>query len=93
MDITGKTTRQLYEHAYFELKARWPQAEPIIMRDPYLAYCYAKEVIHGRWPEAEKYIMSHHVWGKFYYTELILEDKNLDPKVKTLLELKFSEYL
>ena len=38
------------------VKGRWPEAEPIIMRDAANAFLYAKEIIGGRWKEAEPYI-------------------------------------
>jgi hypothetical protein len=38
------------------IKGRWIEAEDIIKKDPYHAYCYAKDVIKGRWNEAEDYI-------------------------------------
>lgn len=38
-------------------KARAPEFEPAIMKNPHLAYVYALDVIKGRWPEAEKYII------------------------------------
>jgi hypothetical protein len=45
---------------------RWPEAEPYIMKDPYDAYRYAKDIIGGRWPEAEPYIKrSPDDWWKY----------------------------
>jgi len=35
----------------------WKQAEPYIMKDPWLAYEYARDVLERRWPKAEPYIM------------------------------------
>ena len=45
-----------YEYAFMYSK-RWPEAEPVIMKDPQWACKYARNVIRGRWPEAEPYIM------------------------------------
>jgi hypothetical protein len=42
---------------YEKTKQRSPELEPIIMKDPYIAYDYAVYVIQGRWKEAEPYIM------------------------------------
>jgi len=42
--------------AIHELGDRWPEAEPVIMRDAKAAYVYARDVIAGRWPEAEEII-------------------------------------
>ena len=36
--------------------ARWPEAEPYIMKDPDHAMEYANDIIKGRWPEAEPYM-------------------------------------
>jgi hypothetical protein len=38
------------------IKGRWPEAEPIIMKNPYYSYSYANEVLKKRWPEAERVI-------------------------------------
>jgi hypothetical protein len=35
---------------------RWPEAEEIIMQDPYCAYVYAANILGSRWPEAEEVI-------------------------------------
>ena len=31
---------------------------PVILKDPYISYLYAKDVIKGRWPDAEPNIMA-----------------------------------
>ena len=46
-----------YRYAFYDLRGRWPEAEPYIMKDPFYAFGYARNVIKGRWPEAEPYIM------------------------------------
>ena len=38
------------------IQGRWPQAEPLIMKDSYLASRYAIEIIKEPWPEAERFI-------------------------------------
>ena len=38
------------------LGGRWPEAEPVIVKDGAAAYEYAQRVIKGRWPEAEPVI-------------------------------------
>lgn len=49
---------------YYE---RWTEAEQYIMKDPELAYFYAKNIIKGRWPEAEPYIMqTYSKWWNDY---------------------------
>lgn len=51
-----------FEHLLFKytkhvIKGRWPEAEPIIMKNPQYAYYYAHYIIKGVWPEAEPYII------------------------------------
>jgi hypothetical protein len=46
-------------------KGRWPEAEPVIMRDPCEAMRYARDVIKGRWLEAEPVIRQSE-WEKIY---------------------------
>ena len=53
------------------IKGRWPEADPIIIREPYLAYHYAKDVIKGRWPEAESKIMKDTYWGTLYLINVV----------------------
>jgi len=36
--------------------SRWPEAEPIMTKDPEWAYGYARGILKGRFPEAEPYI-------------------------------------
>jgi len=47
----------------------WPEAEPVIMKDPQWAYLYAIDVLEDKWPEAEKYIMQDEFWWNRYTTE------------------------
>ena len=62
----------LLKYARKVFRGRWPDAEPIIIKNPILAYWYAKDVIGGPWPEAEKYIAkdSHAAWE---YTRNVLK--------------------
>ena len=57
IDRARKDPWAAYEYARDMLTARWPAAEPVIMRKPRPAYMYALKVIKGRWPEAEPRIM------------------------------------
>jgi len=60
LDGYEKRAFRVPELAYdlaMEKGKRVPEAEPAIMRNPYLAYHYAREVIGDRWPEAEPVIM------------------------------------
>jgi len=48
------------------IKGRWPEAEPVIMKNAKMAYWYAKHIIKGRWPEAEPFIKSDvQYWRKY----------------------------
>ena len=45
---------------------RWPEAEPVIMRDPNAALKYAELVLERRWPEAEPVIKTdRYAWYKY----------------------------
>lgn len=73
MDIADKTPNELFDHAYFELKARWPEAEPYIKNDAVIAYCYACHVIVDRWPEAEPIILTDPETATYYACSVINE--------------------
>ena len=49
---------------------RLPILEPYILKNPTLAYNYARDVIKGRWPEAERYIARAGVFDKRQYENL-----------------------
>ena len=38
------------------IHGRWPEAEPVIMKNAWAILAYAEKVLEGRWPEAEEYI-------------------------------------
>ena len=48
---------RLVTYAERGIKGRWPEAEPIILKDTYAAVGYAEDIIGGRWPEAEPVIL------------------------------------
>ena len=50
---------------------RWPEAEPIIMKDPDAAYEYAYYIIKGRWKEAEPIIATNAVAAYKYANYVI----------------------
>ena len=41
------------------LKNRWPEIEPIILKDHRSSYLYAEDILKTRWPEAEPTIMKN----------------------------------
>lgn len=53
------------------LKARWPEAESVILEDGYTAACYAVYAVDGRWPEAESLIATDPV-GACVYARYVL---------------------
>lgn len=48
------------------LKGRWPEAEPLIARDPMCSYLYARDVIKGRFPEGEPAIEASVLYSDLY---------------------------
>jgi hypothetical protein len=52
-----------YWYAAKIIKGRWPEAEPIILKDAEASYWYAVDVMNSVWPEAEDSI------AKSYYKE------------------------
>ena len=67
MDIDDPDTPEtLYRYARNVLKARWFEAEPVIMKEPEWAYYYACHVLKARWREAEPVIMKDPCWAYLY---------------------------
>ena len=54
------------------IQGRWPEAEPRIMKDSFLAYRYAKEVIKGPWQEAERFIKRDAAAWSIYTDKVLL---------------------
>jgi hypothetical protein len=53
-------------YAIYIINGRWPEAEPIIMKNPAVTFRYACDVIKGRWLEAELIIAEdQHLWDKY----------------------------
>jgi hypothetical protein len=48
------------------VRGRWPEAEPVIVKDGRWAYLYARYVINGRWPEAEAAIAQGSYYRNMY---------------------------
>jgi hypothetical protein len=68
-----KDANLAYEYAQSVIKGRWPEAEPVIAKEPHWAwaYNYAKNVIQGRWPEAEPVIAKDPYYAVKYALEII----------------------
>lgn len=62
------------------LKARWPEAEPYIMKIPEEAYWYARLIIHGPWLEAEPFLANsdNSEWPYRYALFVLKLDDGLD---------------
>jgi len=56
---------------------RWIEAEPAIMKDPYVAAHYAMVVLKRRWPEAEPYIMTD-AWNITGYASKVIKGRWLE---------------
>ena len=70
-DVKELTPYNLYRYARDVIQGRWPEAEPIIMKDPKCACWYACFVIKGRWPEAEPTIMEGPHCARWYARDVI----------------------
>jgi hypothetical protein len=51
--------------------SRWIEAEPVIMKNSYYAYRYARDIIKGRWPEAEPHILMNS-WHSYEYAKYVI---------------------
>lgn len=61
-------------YAIYEIKGRFPEGEPAIMKSPEYASRYAMEALHKRWPEAEPIIKTDEGDWKRYIS--YFEQKN-----------------
>lgn len=66
--------KKAYEYARNNIRDRFIQAEPYIMKDPEYAFLYARNIIDGKWTEAEPYIMKSPTFA-FLYAKYILQKK------------------
>jgi hypothetical protein len=63
-----------YQYAYKIIGARFIEAEPYIMKDPFYGLMYAQYVIRGRWIEAEPVIIKN-TWHAWMYALYILKSR------------------
>lgn len=65
------------------LKARWHEAENIILQKPSIIYCYIKYIIKSRWIEGEKFLCKDSIYS-YWYAKNILKDRfeNAEPYIK-----------
>ena len=67
-----------------QLRRRWPEAEPVILKSPHWAMAYAIDVIKGRWPEAEPTIASSIYDAREYAIQALRGRFELgEPKIMT----------
>lgn len=69
-DPSGMTPKGILKYARAH-GHRWRKAEPYIIKDPELAYKYARDVLKERWPEAEPYIMKDPEWAYYYAFNIV----------------------
>lgn len=71
---------------YYALKQkganRWPEAEPVIMKDPEYAYLYASHILKRPWPAAEPYIMKAPYWAYSYAYDINLKNREPWPEAE-----------
>jgi hypothetical protein len=62
------TPEEAYEKCNGEINKK---LEPFIIKGPYCAYLYARDVIKDRWIEAEPIIINDSSWAYYYARNLI----------------------
>ncbi len=67
------TPKQALDKA-IKLGKRIPELEPIISKDAYWSYLYAKDVIKGRWKQAEP-VISQNAQCSYYYAKDVIEGR------------------
>jgi hypothetical protein len=93
MPIISRTPWLANKYAREVLHGRWPEAEPIIMKVPNVAYSYVKTILaedpewpypNGKWPDAEPYIMKN-PFSAVLYAKHVLKHrwKEAEPVIKT----------
>jgi hypothetical protein len=55
----------------WDVKRRLPELEPIILKDNYFSYSYARDIVKGRWEEAEAKIATTAYIAYSYATRII----------------------
>ena len=56
---------------------RLSELEPIIVKDGFYAYSYARDIIKGRWLEAESVIMQD-AYNAYYYSKYVIKGRWLE---------------
>ncbi len=76
-DPSKMTSKEILNYIVDKLEAKpWPEAEPIIAKNPAMAYRYAYHILKKqRWPEAEPYIAkSNNPYYAYHYAADVLKE-------------------
>lgn len=65
-----KSPHCIYVYAV-RIKGRWIEAEHVISTDPFISYCYSKDIIKGRWELGEKEIFKNGEYSFRYAKDVI----------------------
>ena len=57
LDIIKSDPESIYKYATKKLEHRWVEAEPYLLKDPYIAVGYASDLGMQKWPNLEKEII------------------------------------
>jgi hypothetical protein len=60
-----------FNFAWRVLEARWPEAEPIIAKDPQFATYYAQYLVRGAWEQGEQAIAQDPIAASWYATQVL----------------------
>jgi len=67
------TPEQAYCKA-LQLGKRIPKLEPVILKDAFYSFCYAKDVIEGRWELGEP-VISKDAYYSFHYAKDVIKGR------------------
>jgi hypothetical protein len=66
MRFTNDVGSMIRNYAIFVIGGRWPEAEKMILENPYDVYFYTTDIIKGRWPEGEAVIATNPTFAQWY---------------------------
>ena len=64
----------ILDHISYVMKKPWPQAEFIILKNPYAIHTYATEVLKSRWPEGERVLGKINPETGKFFLQMYAED-------------------
>ena len=68
------TAQEAYDHAFCDLKGRFPEGEEVISQNARFSYCYARDVLKARFPEGEDAI-SQNTYYSYLYARSVIKDR------------------